>query len=66
MGMVIVMSLPLILFSLLLGFGCYVYGRWKGRKEVYASAQVFGAPAPPPAAALSPPHFKHDSASAAV
>ncbi|PIM99414.1 hypothetical protein CDL12_28101 [Handroanthus impetiginosus] len=47
MGMVIVLSLPLILFSLLLGFGCYLFGRAKGRQEAYANAQVFGTPAPP-------------------
>ncbi|XP_057812162.1 uncharacterized protein LOC131026326 [Salvia miltiorrhiza] len=69
MGMVIVLSLPLILFSLLLGFGCYLFGRAKGRKEAYATAQIFGAPAPPPgsvAADYHPPlqpHFKpHTSA----
>ncbi|KAL3851559.1 hypothetical protein ACJIZ3_013441 [Penstemon smallii] len=68
MGMVIVLSLPLILFSVLVGFGCYLFGRAKGRQEVYATAQVFGAPAPPPGAPESnhtttPPqtHFKHDN-----
>ncbi|KAL6502186.1 hypothetical protein OROHE_024779 [Orobanche hederae] len=53
MGMVIVLSLPLILFSLLLGFGCYLFGRAKGRREVYTNAQVFGAPAPPPGSVAS-------------
>ncbi|XP_051129005.1 uncharacterized protein LOC127249949 [Andrographis paniculata] len=48
MGAVIVLSLPLILFALLLGVGCYLCGRAKGRREAYANAQVFGAPAPPP------------------
>ncbi|KAI3455863.1 hypothetical protein Pfo_012526 [Paulownia fortunei] len=69
MGMVIVLSLPLILFSLLLGFGCYLFGRAKGRQEVYTNAQVFGSPAPPPGSvaadyhASSPPqtHFKSDN-----
>ncbi|KAG8385152.1 hypothetical protein BUALT_Bualt03G0012000 [Buddleja alternifolia] len=70
MGMVIVLSLPLILFSLLLGFGCFIFGRAKGRQEIYTNAQVFGAPAPPPgsfAAADShtssppQPHFKPDN-----
>ncbi|KAL7089624.1 hypothetical protein ACP275_13G195600 [Erythranthe tilingii] len=62
MGMVIVLSLPFILFSLLLGFGCYLFGRAKGRREVYANAQVFSAPAPPPGAestACQPPHEPH-------
>ncbi|WOG89576.1 hypothetical protein DCAR_0208814 [Daucus carota subsp. sativus] len=48
MGMVIVISLPLILFSLLLGFGCYFLGRAKGRQDVRNNAQVFGVPTPPP------------------
>ncbi|KAL8513018.1 hypothetical protein ACS0TY_019266 [Phlomoides rotata] len=66
MGMVIVISLPLILFSLLLGFGCFLFGRAKGRQEAYTNVQVFGAPAPPPGsvAAASPPprtHFKIDN-----
>ncbi|GFQ04463.1 hypothetical protein PHJA_002590200 [Phtheirospermum japonicum] len=69
MGMVIVLSLPLILFSLLLGFGCYLFGRAKGRQQVYTNAQVFGAPVPPPGSTAadyptaSPPqtHFKPDN-----
>ncbi|XP_074330730.1 uncharacterized protein LOC141667976 [Apium graveolens] len=48
MGMVIVISLPLIMFSLLLGFGCYFLGRAKGRQDVRTNAQVFGIPTPPP------------------
>ncbi|KAH6782271.1 transmembrane protein [Perilla frutescens var. hirtella] len=68
MGMVIVLSLPLILFSLLLGFGCYLFGRAKGRQEAYATAQIFGAPAPPPGSGAADyhapppqPHFKPDN-----
>ncbi|XP_047959265.1 uncharacterized protein LOC125204603 [Salvia hispanica] len=66
MGMVIVLSLPLILFSLLLGFGCYLFGRAKGRKEAYATAQIFTAPAPPPGSVKAPhqplqPIFKPDN-----
>ncbi|KAL1537596.1 transmembrane protein [Salvia divinorum] len=70
MGMVIVISLPLIIFSFLLGFGCYLFGREKGRKEAYAAAQTFASPAPPPGIVAAdsqsspPPHLKpHDSAS---
>ncbi|XP_052202397.1 uncharacterized protein LOC127808080 [Diospyros lotus] len=66
MGMVVVISLPLILFSLVLGFGCYFLGRAKGRQEVYSHAQVFGEPTPPPGtadAAAAPTHLKqHDPA----
>ncbi|XP_027089349.1 uncharacterized protein LOC113783317 [Coffea eugenioides] len=48
MGMVVVISLPFILFSILLGFGCYFLGRAKGRQDLRNNAQVFGVPAPPP------------------
>ncbi|XP_062159725.1 uncharacterized protein LOC133867063 [Alnus glutinosa] len=66
MGMVVVISLPFILFSILLGFGCYFFGRAKGRQEVRTNAQVYGVPTPPPGSAgapnsypSSPPtHFK--------
>ncbi|XP_022845881.1 uncharacterized protein LOC111368705 [Olea europaea var. sylvestris] len=68
MGMVIVISLPLILFSICLGFGCYFLGRAKGRQEVYTNAQVFGAPVPPPGSfsgadshTSRPPQFKKDN-----
>lgn len=69
MGMVVVISLPLILFSVLLGFGCYFLGRAKGRQDVRTNAQVFGVPTPPPGSAGGPdsypsppaPHFKSDN-----
>ncbi|CAI9090433.1 OLC1v1025203C1 [Oldenlandia corymbosa var. corymbosa] len=48
MGLVVVISLPFILFSLLLGFGCFFLGRAKGRQDLRTNAQVYGAPAPPP------------------
>ncbi|EXB75140.1 hypothetical protein L484_025916 [Morus notabilis] len=51
MGMVVVISLPLILFCLLLGFGCYFLGRARGRQDVRTNAQIYGVPAPPPGAA---------------
>ncbi|KAG6781240.1 hypothetical protein Peur_019972 [Populus x canadensis] len=55
MGMVVVISLPLIIFCLLLGFGCYYLGRYKGRQDVRTNAQVFGVPIPPPGTASKPP-----------
>lgn len=58
MGMVIVISLPLILFSVVLGFGCYFVGRAKGRQDVRTNAQIFGIPTPPPgsdATVMMPP-----------
>ncbi|XP_021897889.1 uncharacterized protein LOC110814653 [Carica papaya] len=60
MGMVVVISLPLILFCILLGFGCYFLGRAKGRQDIRTNPQVYGVPAPPPGVAstspLTPPH----------
>ncbi|GFS31350.1 hypothetical protein Acr_00g0016880 [Actinidia rufa] len=53
MGMVVVISLPLILFSVMLGFGCYFLGRARGRQEFYNRAQVFGVPTPPPGSSTS-------------
>nr|GME14850.1 uncharacterized protein LOC102584641 [Ipomoea batatas] len=54
MGMVVVISLPFILFSILLGFGCYFLGRARGRQDLRTNAQVFGVPAPPPGSAAPP------------
>ncbi|KAF5752825.1 hypothetical protein HS088_TW01G00743 [Tripterygium wilfordii] len=51
MGLVVVISLPLILFCLLLGFGCYFLGRARGRQDVRTNAQVYGVPTPPPGSA---------------
>ncbi|KAI4308552.1 hypothetical protein L6164_031611 [Bauhinia variegata] len=70
MGLVVVISLPLILFCLILGFGCYFFGKSRGRQEVRTNPQVYGVPAPPPGAANSypsppPPHAKPDSAETA-
>ncbi|GMN58779.1 hypothetical protein TIFTF001_027883 [Ficus carica] len=69
MGMVVVISLPFILFCILLGFGCYFFGRARGRKDVYTNPQIYGVPAPPPGATAnsfpSPPpsHSKPDISS---
>ncbi|CAL9762164.1 unnamed protein product, partial [Musa acuminata subsp. burmannicoides] len=60
MGFVIVISLPLILFTVLLGFGCFLLGRAKGREEARAGvgSRVCVAPlAPPDAVASSPPNL---------
>ncbi|KAG6473834.1 hypothetical protein ZIOFF_067752 [Zingiber officinale] len=46
MGFVLVLSLPFILFTVLLGFGCFLLGRAKGREE--ARAAVYAAPMAPP------------------
>ncbi|XP_012073999.1 uncharacterized protein LOC105635544 [Jatropha curcas] len=68
MGMVVVISLPLIIFSLMLGFGCYFLGRARGRQDVRTNAQVYGVPTPPPGtdvnpqlSPFSPPHSKQDN-----
>ncbi|XP_077210850.1 uncharacterized protein LOC143846299 [Tasmannia lanceolata] len=67
MGFVLVISLPLILFAVILGFGCYFLGRAKGRQDVRTRAQIFGVPTPPPggvgAVNSSPPtHMKEENA----
>ncbi|KAI3943555.1 hypothetical protein MKW92_024453 [Papaver armeniacum] len=51
MGFILVISLPFILFTILLGFGCFLFGRSRGRQELLNSSQVYGVPTPPP-----PPH----------
>lgn len=69
--MVVVISLPLILFCIVLGFGCYFLGRAKGRQDVRTNAQVYGVPTPPPGAPNSsypsppPSHSKPSDNSAA-
>ncbi|KAK4784789.1 hypothetical protein SAY86_019157 [Trapa natans] len=62
MGMVVVLSLPLILFSVALGFGCYFLGRARGRQDIRTNPQIYGVPTPPPDVAASPssyppPHY---------
>ncbi|MBA0724328.1 hypothetical protein Golax_021025 [Gossypium laxum] len=62
MGMVVVISLPLIIFCILLGTGCFFFGRAKGRQDFRTNPQVYGVPAPPPGVPTtsfpSPPHTK--------
>ncbi|KAE8805902.1 hypothetical protein D1007_18060 [Hordeum vulgare] len=50
MGFELVISLPFIFFTVLLGFGCYFLGKHKGREEMRAGvgAQIYGTPLPPP------------------
>ncbi|KAJ0462304.1 hypothetical protein HanRHA438_Chr16g0784261 [Helianthus annuus] len=48
MAMVFVISLPLILFSAMLGVGCYLFGRARGRQDIRTHAQTFGVPIAPP------------------
>ncbi|XP_022777249.1 uncharacterized protein LOC111318643 [Durio zibethinus] len=55
MGMVVVISLPLIIFCILLGVGCYFLGRAKGRRDILTNPQIYGVPAPPPDATPPPP-----------
>ncbi|XP_010274124.1 PREDICTED: uncharacterized protein LOC104609488 [Nelumbo nucifera] len=55
MGMVVVVSLPLILFSIMLGFGCYFLGRARGRQDVRTCPQIYGEPVPPPGGVASFP-----------
>ncbi|KAL6893972.1 hypothetical protein ACP4OV_008070 [Aristida adscensionis] len=53
MGFVLVISLPFIFFTILLGFGCYFLGKHRGREEMRAGvgAQIYGTPLPPPGVA---------------
>ncbi|KAL8198124.1 hypothetical protein R6Q57_030172 [Mikania cordata] len=53
MVMVVVISLPLILFSVMLGVGCYMIGRARGRQDIRTHAQTFGVPVAPPNAYTS-------------
>ncbi|KVH97526.1 uncharacterized protein LOC112523521 [Cynara cardunculus var. scolymus] len=48
MAMVVVISVPLILFSVMLGVGCYFVGRARGRQDIRTHAQAFGVPIAPP------------------
>ncbi|KAK1283740.1 hypothetical protein QJS10_CPB21g01088 [Acorus calamus] len=48
MGVVVVLSIPLILITIMIGFGCYFLGRYKGRREAITNPQVYGFPTIPP------------------
>ncbi|KQK12911.1 uncharacterized protein LOC100831481 [Brachypodium distachyon] len=59
MGFVLVISLPFIFFTVLLGFGCYFFGKHRGREEMRTGvgAQIYGTPLPPPGAPAPVPPF---------
>ncbi|AET00997.1 hypothetical protein MtrunA17_Chr5g0448181 [Medicago truncatula] len=61
MGMVVVISLPFIFFCLVIGFGCYFFGRARGRRDVYTNPQVYGMPIPPPGTAAANSSFPSSS-----
>ncbi|KAK4361402.1 hypothetical protein RND71_020354 [Anisodus tanguticus] len=63
MGMVVVISLPFILFTILIGFGCFFFGRAKGRQDLRTNPQVFGVPTPPPGTCVTANNFKQDNTS---
>ncbi|RHN48487.1 hypothetical protein MtrunA17_Chr7g0264301 [Medicago truncatula] len=50
MGFELVISLPLILFILILALACYLLGKYRGRKQSSSQPQQYGPPAPPPQA----------------
>ncbi|KAJ9181569.1 hypothetical protein P3X46_009686 [Hevea brasiliensis] len=56
MGYVIVVSLPLILFIIILALACYLLGRNWGRRQAAAARipQYYGPSAPPPRAQPPP------------
>ncbi|KAG2390658.1 uncharacterized protein LOC124821928 [Vigna umbellata] len=60
MGMVVVISLPFIIFCFLLGFGCFFFGKARGRREMQSNPQVYGMPAPPPGASPVKPENTHN------
>ncbi|CAN1150807.1 hypothetical protein LINPERPRIM_LOCUS17991 [Linum perenne] len=71
MELIVVISLPLIVFFILVGAACYFYGRSKRRnRRNLPDHQVFGVPAPPPSTHFplhpsSPPNKQHDNSSSA-
>ncbi|OAY42690.1 hypothetical protein MANES_08G008300v8 [Manihot esculenta] len=55
MGYIIVVSLPLILFILILALACYLIGRNSGRREAARIPQYYGPPAPAPPPSVDKP-----------
>ncbi|CAK9172807.1 unnamed protein product [Ilex paraguariensis] len=47
MGYVVVISLPVILFFLIVAIACYLIGRARGREEAVRLPRYYGPPAPP-------------------
>ncbi|XP_010274123.1 PREDICTED: uncharacterized protein LOC104609487 [Nelumbo nucifera] len=69
MALVVVVSLPLVLFAILLGVGCYFLGRAKGRKEMRTHHHMYGMPTTPPKGEISSPpstHIKPDNSTTNV
>ncbi|CAN0854886.1 hypothetical protein LINGRAHAP2_LOCUS6052 [Linum grandiflorum] len=69
MELIVVISVPLIVFFLVVGAACFFYGRSKRRNRNLPDHQVFGVPAPPPSTHHVPlrdpssPPAKHDNSS---
>ncbi|OMO65927.1 hypothetical protein COLO4_30916 [Corchorus olitorius] len=72
MGYVLIVSLPMVVFFILLSFGCYALGRHKGQQEgraMFAQSQTVvadgvhmaagGGGIPPPPVS---PHYQHPPA----
>ncbi|KAK1265778.1 hypothetical protein QJS04_geneDACA015318 [Acorus gramineus] len=55
MRYVMVISLPVILFLVILAIACYLIGRYRGRIESRRVPQYYGPPVPPPFQAQRPP-----------
>ncbi|KAL3715232.1 hypothetical protein ACJRO7_007034 [Eucalyptus globulus] len=47
MGYIVVVSLPVILFILIVALAFYLIGRSRGRSETAGAPRIFGPPAPP-------------------
>ncbi|BBH05988.1 hypothetical protein Prudu_017531, partial [Prunus dulcis] len=48
MGYVVVVSVPVILFIVIIALAFYLIGRANGRREAVSAQQHFGPPVPPP------------------
>ncbi|THU74649.1 hypothetical protein C4D60_Mb04t35620 [Musa balbisiana] len=59
MGLVVVISVPLILLVAILALACYLLGRSKGRTE--ATPMYYGPPAPPMAAGPPPKYLPNQA-----
>lgn len=55
MGYVIVVSVPVILFIMIVAITCYLVGRNQGRRQAAATVSQYGPPAPPPPFQPPPP-----------
>ncbi|PQQ21106.1 hypothetical protein Pyn_21017 [Prunus yedoensis var. nudiflora] len=48
MGFVVVVSVPVILFIVIIALAFYLIGRATGRREAFSAPHHFGPPVPPP------------------